>query len=335
MSLSELKNHIKSGEFASLYLFAGEENYLMRHYLSLVKGKILCGFEEMDLSVFDGKKLSASELDEAVNAFPFAASRKLVVIKDLSLAKSNEIVGYLTKEGVPESAVVVVYEENPTVLATSGEAKRFAKDTGALVCSFDPLKEQEQTDWVIRYFAAAKKNITKPNAELLVSYLPAVQDLIKNECDKLIARCERGEIRKEDIVEMVVPSVDAKGWELSAAIVNNDVKSAIRLVSDLYEMKLDESVIASLVYKAFSDMLLVKTGVMSGKDAAKIASLSKLKPFVCQKYAAVVRPLPLSYFSKCLSECILCDKDIKSKSIDKRARIEALIVKTSEMRNER
>ena len=46
MSLTDLKNHIKSGEFAPLYLFAGEESYLMRHYLSLVKGKLLNGFED-------------------------------------------------------------------------------------------------------------------------------------------------------------------------------------------------------------------------------------------------------------------------------------------------
>ena len=60
MSLNDLKNHIKTGEFAPLYLFVGEENYLMRHYLSLVKGKILCGFEEMDLTVFEGKRLTAA-----------------------------------------------------------------------------------------------------------------------------------------------------------------------------------------------------------------------------------------------------------------------------------
>jgi DNA polymerase-3 subunit delta len=335
MSLTDLKNHIKSGEFAPLYLFAGEESYLMRHYLSLVKGKLLNGFEDMDLSVFDGKKTVLSDFDEAVCSFPFAASRKLVVIKDLSLAKSNEIVSYLAKEGVPESATVIVYEEAPAVAASSDEAKRFAKDTGAVVCSFDPLKESEQTDWIIRYFAAAKKNISRQNAELIVSYLPAVQDLIKNECDKLISRCERNEIRREDIVEMIVPSVDSKGWQLSAAIVNNDVKGALKLIDDLYVMKTEESVIAASVYRAYSDMLAVKTAVLSGKNPAAAESFTKLKPFVCQKYAAAVKDLPLSYFSKCLSDCLECDRDLKSKSIDKRARIETLIVKASVMRNER
>ncbi len=334
MSLNDLKNHIKTGEFAPLYLFVGEENYLMRHYLSLVKGKILCGFEEMDLTVFEGKKLTAAELDESVTAFPFAASRKLTVIKDLSLAKSNEIVAYLTKEGVPDSATVIICEEQPTVKATASEVTRFQKDTGAVVCSFDPLKEAEQTDWIIRYFAAAKKNISRQNAELLVSYLPAVQDLIKNECDKLIARCDRTEIRREDIDEMVVPSVDSKGWQLTEAVISNDTKRAFKIIDELYEMKLDDTVIAASVYRAFSELLAVKAGAVSGRDAQKIAAIAKIPPFACKKYMTVVKDLPISYISECLTDCVECDSDIKSKSIDKRARIEALIGRAAARRRD-
>src|SRR5699024_7447415 len=41
--LTQLKAQLKSGDFARLYVFYGEERYLLEHYLGLLRKKLLDG----------------------------------------------------------------------------------------------------------------------------------------------------------------------------------------------------------------------------------------------------------------------------------------------------
>ena len=331
MSLQQLKKDLSEG-LAPLYLFVGEEDYFKRHYLNLIKNKLLSGFEEFDLSVFDGKKLSAAELQDALDALPLSAEKRLIIIYDLPLAKSNEAASFLSKNGVPDTACVVVSEEQPPLSDTAAEVKRFASDTGAVVVRFDPLSGAEQTDWTVRYFAAAGKKIERADAEYLASVCLPSQNAVKNECDKLISRAEKPVITRELIDEMVAPTADAKGWQLSEAVVFGRTAEALKIVSDLFTMKTDENVVAAAVYRAYCDLAAVVAGAASGKSTYDIAAASGMKEFVCRKYLPVAKKLSLKTLSSCVEECLKCDVDLKSTPADKRARVEELIIKTAEIR---
>ncbi len=334
MSVAELKKHIADGNFQPIYLFLGEENYFKRHYLNLIKEKLLNGFEDFDLTVFEGKKLTVTELQDALNALPIAAEKRITVIKDLPLNKSNEVCELIKKDGGSETNVLIVYQQDDSFLKKSDEAKEFCKASGALMCEFVTVKGVEQTDWVVRYFAKNKKTISRENAEYFLSICPEGQDAVKNECDKLIARCEKAEIKPFDIDEMVTRSLDSKGWQLTEAVITGKTNEAYILLQEFYDMKFDESVIAGFIYKAIVNLTEVKMGMLSNKTAAYLAQagLGNKKEFVVKKQMNLVKNLPLSYFSECISLCLECDIDVKSKSINKKTRIETLIAKIAAKR---
>ena len=70
MTITELKNKIKSQEIGGAYIFAGEEDYLKKYYLSEI-ANICCPDEAFSLFnrvIFDGADIDLAEIAEAIKA---------------------------------------------------------------------------------------------------------------------------------------------------------------------------------------------------------------------------------------------------------------------------
>ena len=57
-----IKEHIKTGQYKTVYLLYGSEMYLRRLYTSKLKAGALGGGDEMNLSVFSGKDTDWNEV---------------------------------------------------------------------------------------------------------------------------------------------------------------------------------------------------------------------------------------------------------------------------------
>ena len=70
----KLKEDIKSGTPANVYIFFGEETYLREHYTEQLRTLLVPdGFEEFNFHRLQGKGLTMQELAETVEAMPMMA----------------------------------------------------------------------------------------------------------------------------------------------------------------------------------------------------------------------------------------------------------------------
>ncbi|MBR5217291.1 MAG: DNA polymerase III subunit delta, partial [Oscillospiraceae bacterium] len=87
----KLKEDIKSGTPANVYIFFGEETYLREHYTEQLRTLLVPdGFEEFNFHRLQGKGLTMQELAETVEAMPMMAQNTLVTVTDLDIFKMEE-----------------------------------------------------------------------------------------------------------------------------------------------------------------------------------------------------------------------------------------------------
>jgi len=118
MSYKELMNSIKKNEIKNIYLFYGEEAYLINNALEKLKKNLVDpSFEQLNFIILEGKEISAEKIVDACETLPFMAEKKLIYVKGsdifqgkskvLSEEQEKYMVNYIKE--IPSSTTVVFY----------------------------------------------------------------------------------------------------------------------------------------------------------------------------------------------------------------------------------
>lgn len=105
-----LSQHIKSGEFKSVYLIYGSEDYLRKQYRDKMK-LAMVGEDTMNYSYFEGKGISVKELIDLGETLPFFSERRLIIVETAVsfLSSQDELASYLKE--MPETTCFIFVEK--------------------------------------------------------------------------------------------------------------------------------------------------------------------------------------------------------------------------------
>ena len=94
MDITSFKSSLKNESFGGVYLFCGEEGYLVRYYLKALRDKISPddAFAVFNNPVFEGEEVDFSQIAEAIKSPPMMSDFKLIEWRraDFSSMKENE-----------------------------------------------------------------------------------------------------------------------------------------------------------------------------------------------------------------------------------------------------
>ena len=86
-----LRAAVKAGVPANLYIFYGEERYLLQTMAQRLKELLIpAGFEEFNYHRLTGKGLTVQELAETAEAMPMMAEHTLITVTDMDIFKLDE-----------------------------------------------------------------------------------------------------------------------------------------------------------------------------------------------------------------------------------------------------
>ncbi|HBI72189.1 MAG TPA: DNA polymerase III subunit delta, partial [Lachnospiraceae bacterium] len=123
-----IKEHIKLGSYKPFYLLYGTEEYLKKLYRDKLKDAILGDTDGMNYSYFEGKEIDLKKVTEVVQTLPFFSDRRLVIIENSGLFKSqNELSTMLS--GMPDSTIVIFVE---TEIDKRNKLYKLVKDRGTV-----------------------------------------------------------------------------------------------------------------------------------------------------------------------------------------------------------
>lgn len=331
---SELKKQIEKSDFSNLYFLYGEEKYLVGHYAQKLIGKAKGSvFEDFNLQRFDGGASSMDEIAAAVEALPFMAERKCVVVSDLNVEslRANELdkLEEITAN-IPETTVLVIYL--PTVLIDIKKDKKWKKFIASaekLGCVAE-LKKRSNADLEKLLCAGAEKRkctLSRQNAGRIIGYSGNDLQTLYNELEKLCSFIGEGEISAAIIDRMVVKNLEARVYDLSKAILAGEYDKAYGILDLLFYQNEEPVSILAVLSSAYVDMYRVRVSVQSGcgvTEPAKYFDYAR-KEFRLTNAERDSKRLSTAMLRESLCTLLAADTSLKSARGDRRITMEKLI----------
>ena len=262
---NELKSQIKSGCFPSCYLIFGEEHYLIKNYLDRIISTAVEGFEDFNLNKFDGN-VKIQEVYDATQSFPMLASRRVVTLCDFPFDKApvTETERLLTMiNDMPSTTVFVMWYETVEITEKKPGEKfnklfKAVNSAGGAVCYLGRRSDTEIFK-ILQSGAARRKCIMDLNtARAMVESCSDDLGTLVNELEKLCLYVGEGGTITVETVNMVCSrSVEASVYNVSKAVLRNDLAGAMQLLDDLFYMNTDPVYILTLLSSAYVDIFRV------------------------------------------------------------------------------
>ncbi len=340
VSLSILKNQIKSGKLSNLYLFYGPEEFLKKYYLDCME-KILVrsGTEDLNKTVVEGK-VDEKKLSEYCEALPVFSDYRLVVVKNSGLFKSakkddesgekkdekksrsrdDSIADYLEK--LPPYTCLVFYEDeiDKRLRITGLVAKK------GLVVEFPYQEAADLIKWIKKGFRSNGLEIGDAAASMLVEYCePGMTDIL-NEINKLVLyKSKGGEVTEEDIAAVCTKSIKSRIFDLTDAIAEKNGEKALALLEEMIALKEPIPRIFYMITRQLRLVLKMKLITAEGISTSEAASRLSLTPYAARKIAAQGRGFTEEKLAQALKSCLYLDAAVKTGRLKDRIAAELLI----------
>ncbi len=333
-AMQKLKNDLKTGDLANLYVFYGEEGYLKRHYLNQIKE--LCGgpFETFNTVVLDGEQVTVQALTDAVDSIPMGSEKKLVVVRDYKLMQpTGDLKEFLPEllASLPEYICLIFYfdtlEFKPDkrlnlwkTIETHGQVVEFAQSTAA---SLIP--------WVKRHFYEHGKLIETPECEYLLFLCGASMENLLTEISKIAAGTPGERIDKGDIDALGSRVLEATVFELTDSILEKQYSKGLLILRDLFDMKQEPVAILATITKQMQRLYGAKLAASKGKGESEIAQILGFKSaYPARRLIQSARRCSLSFLRWTQQVCLDTDLALKSNLPDPQRSLELLLLRFAE-----
>ena len=337
MKIDELKQIMKGQKPAPrLFVLWGEEAFLKNHYkkqlTELVSPDMM---EDLNVFRFEGKNYSLSQVDEAIEALPVMADKKLLLFTDSGIFKPDARTGAKTEyreywatrfKDIPDY-VSLIFDESEVDKRSA--LLKFADKEGACV-EFAFMSEEEMVRWTQRLFANLGKTISPADARYINEITQSGMMAVRREAEKLAAYSgERTEITRADIDLLVMPAIEGKVFDMVAAMLRKDAETAMKLLEDLFALKTDANqILAAVIYNA-DKLLQTKVLLERGADKGQIMSKLKISPFAASKFMKDSAKYSIEQLKILVNRLAETDGYIKSNSMDNSVLVSLLVLEFS------
>lgn len=156
-------------------------------------------------------------------------------------------------------------------------------------------------------------------------------DLTMNEVEKIMLFYnEPGNVKYEDAVNIAAKSINTNNFLFVDAVVDGDLEKSFELLNDLKIMKVEPTIILSLLARDFRIMLQIKNLQKEEKREYEILSVLGLQDWQLNKYLAKIFPFKIKELESILVKIADIDLNIKTGKIDKYAALELFILDVCE-----
>ena len=267
----ELHRQVQSGSVGNVYIFQGEETYLMQQAVAELQALLVPpGFEEFNYHRLSGKGLTVQELAEVTEAMPMMAQHTMVVVTDLDIFRLDEqqrtALMALLADFPEYCTLVLVYDLLP--YKRDGKMKKLCAALDKSVCEVE-FRQQERAQllrWVKRRFAAAGHDIDDATADHLLFTCGSLMTELVPEIGKIAAYAKGRAVTGEDINAVADPVLDARVFDMTNSITAGKYDQAAQVLGELLRMQTEPIVILAAVGKELRRLYTARMALDAGKD---------------------------------------------------------------------
>lgn len=334
MTVDNLEKDLKQGKLNSIYLFYGEELYLLENAVKKIKklfGELVLGINYIQIN-----ETNTNGLISDIETPAFGFEKKLIVIKNAGLLKKErkanskgngelqkKIAEYI-KENINminETTILVFIEED----ISKCELSKVIEENG-VVCNFERLKPIDIKRRLKAICNAYEVNVSEQNLDLLIETSGTNMQSLINEIRKLIEYTGKGgTITKDSIEKLATKEFEARIFDLTDNLGKKDIAKAMEILKELIYNKEPVQKILITLYNHFKKIYLTKLCMERNRDVLSVLKLKPNQTFLVSKYKRQAGYFKTNELRNILGELINLDKSYKSGLIDINIGLEAIL----------
>lgn len=332
---AEFKKMLAAGEFPKVCVIYGEEDYLKKHYVSLlIKKSVDEAMADFNLHRINGETCTVDDIFQADQALPFMSEKSCVVVKDFALDKADAATHAQLLElldDLAEDCVLVFWQDS---VGFDEKKNNKVKELTAKLDENGVLLRLDRMTGTALYKTleggAQKRgcSMSRDVSSYMVGRVGDELTMLLNELDKLCFYKGEGEITRRDVDAVCTRSLDAKIFDLSKALTNGTAQKALDILSDLFARKEKPVMILGTLIATYVDMYRARIALGAGQAATAPAKVFdyRRKEFRLTNGANNSRALSIRQLRQCLELLAQADMKMKSTALEERHILEETIL---------
>ncbi|MGI2335897.1 MAG: DNA polymerase III subunit delta [Dehalogenimonas sp.] len=322
------------------YLLAGPDDFSLKARLAEIKAglgdpQIL----DTATNLFEGASMSPGDFRLVVNAMPFLAPVRLIIVKGLLARFKKPVAGGKKKtirdikeadvlemaeiiRNSPPSTVLVLVENE--LLRSNPLFKEIERDLK--IEDFPPPNKPRLKEWIGQRVTHCGGHITPPAINMLVQYIGTDLWTAASEVEKLTLYAGSRPITEEDVKLLVGNAQEASIFNLVDGIFEQRLKNAAAALESLKSGGVSSGYIITMIARQLRFVIQIKDMKGRGMKDLEIRQLLGLSnDFVWQKTLQQAGRQSISRFKEIYTQLLETDIAIKTGRLDEITAIDLLV----------
>ena len=334
-NLQVLKQAIKAKAPDRLYIFHGEEVFLLTHYFEQLKKILLDELtESFNFHKLNNETFSIQDFADSVENLPMMADHTLVHVDEIDLFKlpegeRNKVAEILSD--IPDYCTVVFTYQTVAWKPDKRLKKLWqAIDENGTIVEFAKQGQRELISWVSRHFLAAGKRISNDLCAYLIDITGGTMTALAGEISKICAYSGAQEIVRADIDAVTEPVLDAVVFQMTDLLGEGKYGPALLKLQTLLKMQQEPLAILGAVGGHFRRLSTARTLLDNGRNASELQKLCGIPDYPARKTMEAARRFSPAFCKKAAELVLETDYKIKTSFDDPQRLLEMLILELAQ-----
>ena len=334
-ALQELKQALKNKDLGRLYVFHGEEAFLLHHYLGQMKKQLLDPLtESFNFHLLNNETFDLQTFADAVENLPMMAEKTMIQVDEVDFFKFGEAVRNKMTQilwDIPDYCTVVfTYVAVPWKPDKRQKKLWDAVDGNGKIVEFARQNQRDLIAWVTRHFAAQKKRISNDLCAYLIEITGGTMTALSGEIDKICAYSGAEEIRKSDIDAVTEPVLDAVVFQMTDQLSSGRYDQALAKLQQLLKMQQEPLAILGAVGAQIRRIGTARTLLDAGRPASELQKLCGIPDYPARKTMEAARRFTPAFCAAAAGMLMETDYQMKTSFDDPQRLLELLILRLAQ-----
>lgn len=324
-----VNQQIKKGEIASLYLFYGNEEFLLNDLLKKMRQELVGEENQIfNYQVLEEEKNSLFELEEAVNTLPFLGEKRLVIFKAVKLFSGEK------KEG--DQLLVKIIEDLPSfthlvIISPQVDKRKKAYQTiikNGEVIELSSLKPWELEKFLLEKVGLMGKSLDRQSMAYLLEMVGKDLRMLVNELEKAVLYVgEQAGISQKDLEDILSKQGEQNIFRFIDALGNRKSEDALDFLYQLLKLGEPPVKVLYMVTQQFRLIWQVKSLAEKGYDKASIANkIQQRSLYAVEKALSKGQNFSWTQLEHILEKILEADQKLKSSAESPKLTLEMLTI---------
>ena len=333
--LQRLKQAIRQKTPERLYVFHGEESFLLHHYLEQLRKLLVDELtESFNYTKLTNETFDIRSFSDAVESLPMMAEYTFIWVDDIDIFKLNEADRTKLTElfsDVPDYCTVVFTYQTVEWKPDKRQKKLWeAIDKNGTVVEFAKQNLRDLTAWVTRHFAANGKTITPELCTYLIDITGGTMTALSGEISKISAYSGADAITRSDIDAVTEPVMDAVVFQMTDLLGEGKYGPALLKLQQLLKMQQEPIAILGAIGSHFRRLGTARTLLDHGRNSSELMRLCGIADYPARKTMAAAGKFSAAFCAKAAELIMETDYQLKTSYDDADRLLEVLILRLSQ-----